>query len=529
MAEATASFMVLADLGAVSVISEPPETSSILLEGNAIDPAPRDERLRGIRDVRRHVARGMLINGAFQVGLLAVAAIRGVAVAAFITQSDYGMWGLIGLTLWKSVGLKNQFGAGEKYIQQSETDQKLAFQRAFTMEVLFTAAVLPLSTAVIAAVALASGRSEVLLPGLLLLLLLPADMLTFPLAVFYRRMDFRRERTLQAVNPIVAIVVTVALAAAGAGYWCFVVGTLAGAWAQAVVALRVSPYPLAWRYEAGTLRRYLHFSTPLLVMSIAVLAEFYVIYLVGSRALGVAGLGAFTLAGNLLQFTDQADSIITGTLYTAICAVKDRVALLSEIFLKSNRLSLVWAVPFGVGLTLFASDLVRLVIGPRWAPAIPVLEIMGVVTAVHHVGYNWAAFVKARGTTWPLAVSALIGVSVVIGSSIPLMYSDHLVGLGIAFILGELAGFTVRGIWLRRLFDGVSILWQLTRSLAPTAIAAVPVLVLRVLWGTEPTLPIALAVFALYVSLTVIATVVLERPLLREAMTYMLRARPQIA
>ena len=503
------------------------ETSELVVGG--IEPPARDDRLRGIRDVRRHVARGMLINGAFQVGLLAVAAIRGVAVAAFITRSDYGLWGLIGLTLWTSVGLKNQFGAGEKYIQQSEADQELAFQRAFTMEVLFSAAVLPISAAVIVGVASASGRSEVLLPGLLLLLLLPADVLTFPLAIFYRRMDFRRERTLQAANPIVAIVVTVALAAAGTGYWCFVIGTLAGAWAQALVALRFSPYPLAWRFEAGTLRRYLLFSTPLLIMSFAVMAEFYVIYLVGSRALGVAGLGAFTLAGNLVQFTDQADSIITGTLYTAICAVKDRVALLSEIFLKSNRLSLVWAVPFGVGMTLFASDLVRLVIGPRWIPAIPVLEIMGLVTAVHHVGYNWAAFVKARGTTWPLAISALIGVAVVIGSSIPLMYSDHLVGLGIAFILGELAGFAVRGIWLGRLFEGASILWQLTRAFAPTAIAAAPVLVIRLSSGTETTLPAAVAVFALYVSVTIAATVVLERPLLREAVTYLLRAKPQPA
>ncbi len=529
MAEATADSIILPELDAAAVVSEPAETSERLVGGGPINLSGRDDRLRGISNLRRHVARGMLINGVFQVGLLAVAAIRGVAVAAFITQSDYGLWGLLGLTLWTSVGLRQQFGAGEKYIQQSEADQKLAFQRAFSMELLFTGAVLPISAAVVVAVAAASGRSELLLPGLLLLLLLPADVLAFPLAVFYRRMDFRRERTLQAVNPVVAIAVTVALAAAGAGYWCFVIGTLAGAWAQALVALRVSPYPLAWRYEARTLRRYLGFSAPLLVMSFAVLAEFYVIYLVGNKALGVAGLGAFTLAGNLVQFTDQADSIITGTLYPAICAVKDRVALLSEIFVKSNRLSLVWAVPFGVGMTLFASDLVRLVIGQRWIPAIPVLEIMGVVTAVHHVGYNWSAFVKARGTTWPLAVSALIGVAVVIGSSVPLMYSEHLVGLGIAFILGELAGFAVRGIWLGRFFHGVSILWQLTRAFAPTAIATAPVLLIRLSSGTETTLPTALAVFALYVSVTVVATLVLERPLLREALAYFLRAKPQPA
>src|SRR5258708_2574251 len=80
----------------------------------AAAPMPQpDSRLAGIRDVRRHVARGMLTNGVFQVGLLALTAARGFIVAAFITRSDYGLWGLVGLTLWTAMGLKSQFGAGE--------------------------------------------------------------------------------------------------------------------------------------------------------------------------------------------------------------------------------------------------------------------------------------------------------------------------------------------------------------------------------------------------------------------------------
>ena len=120
-----------------------------------------------------------------------------------------------------------------------------------------------------------------------------------------------------------------------------------------------------------------------------------------------------------------------------MCAVKDRVPLLSEIFVKSNRLSLIWAVPFGVGLALFASDLVHFVLGAKWVPAIVILQIMGIVTAVHHVGYNWAAFVKARGTTWPIAISAVLVTAVTLAAAIPLMYSHGLLGLGIAFVIGE--------------------------------------------------------------------------------------------
>ena len=47
-------------------------------------------------------------------------------------------------------------------------------------------------------------------------------------------------------------------------------------------------------------------AVPLLVSAMGVLGLFYVLYLVGSRAIGIAGIGAYTLAGNLVQFTDQA-------------------------------------------------------------------------------------------------------------------------------------------------------------------------------------------------------------------------------
>jgi len=492
-------------------------------------PVRVDDRLHGIRDLRRHLARGMLTNGAFQLGAVGLTAVRGFIVAAFMTRSDYGMWGLIGLTIWTAMALKTQFGAGEKYIQQSEANQEHAFQRALTMELIFASVAAPVGAAVVFAVVAVTGNWNVLAPGLVLLLLLPAAVLQFPIATFYRRLDFRRQRILQSVEPVVAALVMVALAVAGAGYWSFVIAMLCGSWTLALIVVRVSPYRFALRYERGTLREYLGFSLPLLVTAISVLAMFYVIYLVGNTALGVAGIGVFTLAGNLLQFTDQADSIITETLYPAVCAMKDRVSLLSELFVKSNRLSLIWAVPFGVGMTLFASDLVRFVIGPRWLGAVPLLQIMGLATAVHHVGYNWGAFVKASGRTWPIALASVPMTAVVIGAGIPLMYSDHIVGLGIAFALAEVVGFAIRGLWLARFFDGFRIGIQLLRAFAPTAVAVAPVLLFRALAGPEQSLAASVAVLAVYVGLTAAATLRFERPLLREAFGYMLRSRPQVA
>ena len=49
-----------------------------------------------------------------------------------------------------------------------------------------------------------------------------------PAWVFFRRMDYTRQRLLQAVVPVVAFAVTVPLAAAGVGVWSLVIGPAVG-------------------------------------------------------------------------------------------------------------------------------------------------------------------------------------------------------------------------------------------------------------------------------------------------------------
>jgi O-antigen/teichoic acid export membrane protein len=495
-----------------------------------VEPAQsRAQRRHGIADLRRHTASGMLVTSAYQIGLVGISALRGLVVAAFLTQSDYGLWGIIGLTLWTALGFKTAFGANDKYVQQSDADQEQAFQRAFTVELIFTAVLVPVAAVIVALFAWLTGHSAVLAPGFVLLLLLPSTALQFPIAAFYRRMNYRKQRTLQAVEPLLGAVTMITLAVLGAGYWSFVVGAVLGSWAGAIVALRASPYRLAIRYDRGTLHSYVRFSLPLLVAVVSTLALFQVIILVGAGPLGLAGVGAFTLVGNLVQFTDQADSIVTDTLYPAVCAVSDRIDLLSEAFVKSNRLSLMWAVPFGVGMTLFGADLIRFGLGSRWLAALPLLQIMGIVTAVHHVGYNWSAFVRSRGVTAPIAIAGAAVCLTVIAAGVPLMYADGLVGLGIAFALGEAVALLIRGYIMAHFFHGVHVMKHLLRGFAPTLVAVVPVLGLRALYGTERSPAAAIAVFAAYVLTTIAATAMFEWPLLSEAGGYLVRRRPQLA
>src|SRR4051812_39358407 len=205
------------------------------------DAIRRRAELAGGGSLRSHTARGTLVNAAYFVGLYSLGLLKGFVVAAFLTQSDYGIWGILVIGLGTFMWLK-QVGIGDKYVQQDEDDQEVAFQRAFTLELAFTALAMVGVALLLTVLAVATGEHAILAPGAVLIAMLPALALQMPIWAFYRRMDFVRQRLLLAVDPVVGFVVSVALAATGAGYWAIVIGLLAGAWSGAAVAVAASPY-----------------------------------------------------------------------------------------------------------------------------------------------------------------------------------------------------------------------------------------------------------------------------------------------
>jgi PST family polysaccharide transporter len=482
----------------------------------------RGFRLRG-RTLREHVARGAVINAAFLVGVSALSFIRGFILAAFLSRADYGVWGILSIFVG-SMLLFKQVGIGDKYVQQDEEDQELAFQKAFTLEAALTGGLVVLLGALLPLLAIVYGEWKLVLPGIVLLAVLPAGVLQMPIWAYYRRMEFFKQRALLAVDPVIGFAVSITLAIAGVGYWSLVIGTFAGVWAGATVSVLWSPYKLRWRWDSSALRSYASFSWPLFVTVLAAVVIAQSSILTSDAFLGLAGAGAVTLATTISQFTERVDYLITGSLYPAIAAVRERIDLLYESFVKSNRLALMWAMPFGVGLSLFCSDLVSFGIGEEWRPAVILLQVFGVAAGIGHIGFNWDAYFRAVGRTRPMAVASVTAAVVFVASVIPLLATHGLTGFAIAIALQTMAHVACRAYFLSRLFRGFDFFRHAARAMAPTVPAAAAVLLARMAESGERTPLMAVGELALYLAVTAAATLALEGPLLREVLGY-LRAR----
>jgi O-antigen/teichoic acid export membrane protein len=483
------------------------------------EPSDRLAHLHG-RNLREQAARGTLINSGFQVGFAGLGLLRRFVVAAYLTRAEFGVWSIV-LTTVMTVAWLKQVGVSDKYVQQDEPDQEAAFQKAFTIELGLSLAFFLLIAALLPGYSLAYATPKIILPGIVLALSVPISALEAPIWIPYRRMQFGRQRALAAVDPVVALAVTIGLAVAGAGYWSLVLGVLAGSVAGAAVAVASCPYKLRLRMDRATLREYVSFSWPLFGLSVLSLAVVQGMLLVSSHAVGLAGLGAIGLAASIATFASNVDAVISQALYPVVCAVADSREKLFEAFVKSNRLALIWAMPFGVGLALFSGDLVHYAFGPRWDPAIGLIGAMGLIAATSQIAYNYSIFFRAVNDTRPLFRLAVLSAASFALIAVPLILTLGLTGYAIgwgAMTLLQLAG---RGWYLSKLFSGFQMARHFLRAIAPSIPAAASVLAVRLADPAARSGAIVIGELALYVLVTIAATAVFERPLMREVGGYL--------
>jgi O-antigen/teichoic acid export membrane protein len=473
-------------------------------------------------DLRRRVARGTLVNAVFNIGLQLLGFMKGFIVAGFLTATEYGVWGLLVISLGTLLWLA-QLGIDDKYIQQDHPDQEKAFQLAFTLQCMLAGVFMAILAVGVPLFALAYGKHEIIAPGLVLTLAMPTAALTTPLWVYYRKMDFLKQRRLALWDPVVAFFVTIALAVAGTGYWALVVGTVLGAWAGAIVAVRSSPYPLRLYYEKGTLREYATFSWPILIQNASgvMVAQLPILFV--QRHVGTAAVGAITLAGTISLYANRVDSIVTQALYPAIARVKDKPHLLFEAFTKSNRLALMWGVPCGVGIALFTDDIVHYVLGDKWAFAIPVIQIMALAAGFNQFGFNWAAFYKANNNTRPIAIAGVAMFISVMVLAVPLTYSDGVQGYAWGMAGATAILILMRCYWLARLFPTFALFSHAARAMWPTVPAVAAVLAVRAADGGGRSAAQAAAEAAMFVVVLGIGVFFAERNLVREVIGYLRR------
>jgi O-antigen/teichoic acid export membrane protein len=359
-------------------------------------------------DMRGRVARGLGWVGAAQVVLQITRTIGAIAIARLLSPEEYGL-AMLALVFSSLVLVFSDLAFGAALVQRAkitDADRNTAFWITLSSGVVFTIVGVLMS----GPVAALYGEPEVA-P---LLAVLSASFLITALgstqqSLLLREMAFKKSETLGIVAALAGMIGAVAFAAAGTGAWAIMVQQLVTAAVSTVLLWRASSWRPRIQYSKASAKDLWSFSSFLvghrLLYYVHQNADRFII----GRFLGTAALGAYAVAYNvMLQPVAKIAGPVQRVLAPAFSRMQDEPERIAAAWARATRLVGAISIPSLAGVIVVAPDFVPVLLGDKWSPAIPVIQIIAVVGMVQAVQGINVDILMARDRTSTLFRYSLV-------------------------------------------------------------------------------------------------------------------------
>jgi O-antigen/teichoic acid export membrane protein len=324
-----------------------------------------------------------LFSFAEKYTLLVLNTAGAMMLARCLTPAEIGVYA-IGAVLVGLVQVLRDFGVGAYVIQETElTTEKLRAALGVSMLIAWPLAGLVLALGQPAAWFYHDPRLQTVLQLLALnFLLVPFSAVALP--CLRRQMRFGAIFTINLSQCVAQLLCSVTLAMHGWGYLSLACGAVAGALATLLATACCRPRDLPWLPAWRGMRTIAAFGSISTAGTLIDEAGVAAPDLIIGKMTGIAEVGVYGKAMGVINVFNQlvtaAVSPVIFPLYSA--QVRDgrdlRQAYLTTV---SYMTALAW--PFFAGVALLAQPLVRLLYGPQWDAAVPVIRVICIASAVY--------------------------------------------------------------------------------------------------------------------------------------------------
>jgi PST family polysaccharide transporter len=219
-------------------------------------------------------------------------------------------------------------------------------------------------------------------------------------ALLCRRLDFRSIAFIEITSGCIGLATAVSLAYSGAGVWALVgasLTTTASNSALLMARARWMPYlSFSWFDVRSTSRFGLNLSAFNLVNYFARNADNALI----GRYLGATPLGYYQLAYNLMLYPVQSIAQTFGrVLFPALAKMQDDYPRFRVAYLRACAAIAFLTFPMMTGALILADEIVRVVLGPKWLPVVPVFRLLAPIGMVQSLSTTVGQIYIATGRT----------------------------------------------------------------------------------------------------------------------------------
>lgn len=297
-------------------------------------------------------------------------------VIRILQPSDYGLFAMTQVVL-ALVTMLNGYGLASGLIQQEEVSRD-QIRQVFGMLLLLNGAIAVLqffSAPLVAAYYRQPEVATLLRVQCLLHITTPFIVLSY--ALLSRTMEFPRQAKVTILAAVVGALCSLGGALGGLGVWTLVLAPLA-LFATRAIGMTIAAGAWIWpsfRFTgSGGIVRY----GGLMAMGqIFSFLQFQTDIFIAGRHFSPHMIGIYSTSLFLTQiFVSKFVPPINEVAFSAYARLQGEPGALAYVFLQFTRLVLMAGIPFYLGMAATAEPLVLTVLGPHWAEAAPIVQLL---------------------------------------------------------------------------------------------------------------------------------------------------------
>jgi teichuronic acid exporter len=345
--------------------------------------------------VERQAAAGLKWSSVAKLASQTVSWCVTLAVFRLVSPEDYGLMALSMVLLSIMAGMA-EFGLGSSLVQMATLEKSDLSRVAGALAVLNIGCGLAIALgAPLFADLLGQERLTPILQVLSLQFVFTA-LEAVPQSLAYRRMDFKRLAFIEMAGTLLGALLTLLLAWRGFGVWALVIGNLAaGALRATLYATRDFVWP---SFNLKGIGHHIRFGGTVTVQRFLWQVTSQADVLIAGRVFTREAIGLYSVSMHLASLPmTKVMAIINQVAFPAVARLQEEMPRLRVRLLDSLRMLALAAIPALWGISSVAPEFVDVLLGAKWHPAIPALQLVSFVTPLRMLSAVLATALIAVG------------------------------------------------------------------------------------------------------------------------------------
>jgi O-antigen/teichoic acid export membrane protein len=362
-----------------------------------------------------------------------------IVLARILDPSAFGLIA-IGLLTINTMTIFREMGIGASLIYRKEDPDHAAANTALI--ILPTAACILFAIVYVSApyIALFFNEPEVTsIIQVLSLTFVISSLGTVPSILLEKELEFKRKVLPETVPRFGYAITALSFAYYGYGVWSLVYGQIVASVLMVTLIWIVSEWKPNFKFDRGVAKELFSYGQHVMSATIIIFILTNIDDAIVGRMLSTEALGFYTMAYLISNLpATQITHLIGRVMFPTYSKLQDEKEDLKNAYIKTLEIVTTFSIPASLGLLVIAPEFTSIVLGEKWTPAIPAIQVLCVFGMLRSIAATFGPIYNATGNPQILKKYSFLQLISLLLLILPFTKYLGIVGTSLAVVLSQL-------------------------------------------------------------------------------------------